>query len=251
MTQENSVQVLDSNGSPAKIEREPVGNLEQFIMRAASDPSFDVNKFAALLDLQNKHQAAQREQSFHDSLSRVQAVMPQIDQNGLIDYGAGKGKINYAKLEDIDAVIRPIYSGEGFSVSFDSRPVLDGKMIEVTASFSAHGHKETRAITIPPDNSGGKNGTQGIASSLAYAKRHLLKMFFNIVERGKDLDGAKVADLKPVSQSQADDIRSALEEVKADIPRFLNVFKVEKLENIQVGQMKEVWAQIDRKRAAK
>ncbi len=236
---------------PGEVEAPEITSLDQFIMRAASDPAFDVQKFSALLDLQNKHQAAVREREFHDSLSKIQTAIPQIDQNGLIDYGAGKGKISFAKLEDIDAVIKPIYTGEGFSVSFDSKPTVDGKMIEVTGLFSAHGHKETRSITIPPDNSGGKNGTQGIASSLAYAKRHLLKMFFNIVERGKDMDGAKLKDLAPITEEQALDVLSALTETGSDVARFLKTFKIAKVAELNAGQMTEVWALIDRKRAAK
>jgi hypothetical protein len=101
--------------------------------------------------------------------------MPQLDQNGCIDYGSGKGKINYARIEDIDAQIRPIYSGAGFSVSWNSEPVMEGKMVKVQGTFSCHGHNETREMTGPVDNSGGKNGIQGVASSVAYLKRQISK----------------------------------------------------------------------------
>lgn len=227
----------------------PAQTLEQFLIRAASDPTFDVDKLERLIALKERMDAAQREKAFFESLALAQAEMPQIDQNGLIDYGAGKGKIPYAKLEDIDAIIRPLYSPYGFSVSWNSSSVMDGKMVRVEGTFAAHGHKETREMTAPIDTSGGKNGTQGVASTIAYGKRQITKMFWNLIERGKDVDGARLKDLQPITQEQADTINTRLQDCRADIDAFKRIFKVEKLADLKAGQLSEVWKQIERKEA--
>lgn len=226
----------------------PPTTLDQFIIRGMTDPAFDVAKMQELLLMRERIQEGERRTRFHDALAVVQAQMPQIDQNGLIDYKTEKGKIPYAKLEDIDVIIRPIYSGSGFSVSWDSKSVFDGKMIEVTGSFSAFGHTERRTLTLPPDGSGGKNGTQAVASSVAYAKRHLLKMFFNLIERGADKDGAKMADLQPITQDQADTIRGLLSELTnppVNMPKFYKLFGVEKIEELKAGKLKAVHTEIE------
>lgn len=170
--------------------------------------------------------------------------MPQMEQNGVIDYGAGKGKISYARMEDIDSIIRPIYGPLGFSVSWNSTPAFDGKMVRVVGTFSCHGHSEQLEMTGPLDTSGGKNGIQGVASTVAYLKRQVSKMFWNLVERGKDKDGAKVKDLLPIEQAQADDIMTRLQDCNADVEKFKKLFGVEKIEDLRAGQLKEVWRQL-------
>lgn len=236
--------VLGPDGRRAEIQ---ASSMENFIMRAAADPSFDVEKLERLIALQERSQAAQRKERFFDALAAAQSEMPQLDQNGCIDYGSGKGKINYARIEDIDAQIRPIYSRAGFSVSWNSSPVMDGKMVRVEGTFSCAGHNETREMTGPVDNSGGKQPIQAVASTVAYLKRHILKMFFNLIERGKDFDGAKVQDLKPIAESQADDISRRLTDCGADVERFKKLFSVEKIADLRQGQMREVEAQLSAK----
>ena len=104
------------------LDLQPANDLEQFIMRAASDVSFDVSKLERLIVFQERfRKAAQRKERFFEALALAQAQMPQLDQTGCIEYGAGKGKINYARIEDIDAQIRPIYSAAGSSACHGTR----------------------------------------------------------------------------------------------------------------------------------
>ena len=243
--------ILDQSGRQMEAPQpQRASDLDQFIMMAATREDVSIEKLERLLVMKREIKATEQREQFFESLALVQSQMPQLEQNGLIDYGAGKGKIKYARYEDIDAVVRPLYSKYGFSVSWDSAPAFEGKMVKVTGTFSCHGHSEKREMTGPVDSSGGKNGIQGVASTVAYLKRQTLKMFFNMVERGHDKDGANPADLKPITQDQADTIRTQLVDLKADIGKFVSMLGVEKLEDIRVGQMKEVAAAIERKRRA-
>jgi hypothetical protein len=249
--------LFDAGGKPTataiatfeskEVSAQPADSLENFIMRAASDKSFDVEKLERLIALQERSQAAQRKERFYESLAAVQAQIPQMDQNGCIDYGQNKGKINYARLEDIDAAIRPIYSKYGFSVRWTSFPVMDGKLIRVVGTFTAHGHSEESEMTGPPDASGGKNEAQRGPSGASYLKRHITKQFWNIVERGKDMDGARVRDLLPITDKQADEIDMRLKDCGADIARFKKVFVVDRIADLKAGQLKEVYVQIEKK----
>lgn len=234
----------------AKIEA-PEDSTLAMIERLAKEPGFDVQKFAQLIELQKQHESHLRRRAFDDSLARVQAVMPRVIQNGLIDYGQNKAKIPYAKLEDIDAVIRPIYSSEGFAVRWNTEDVPLGEKlyIRVTGTFSCSGHSEMQSLTLPPDTSGGKNGAQAIASTVAYGKRQILKMFFHIIEEGKDIDGAKREDLEPISPQQCDDLRVALESVDANIPAFTKHFRIDKLSDMRRSQLDEAYRMIGMKKA--
>src|SRR3569833_2816918 len=91
----------------ARREESDVQSMDQFIMRAATDPTFDVEKLERLMALQERREAQTRKELFDAAKARVQAKAPRIQKNGLIYYPA-KGdkpatKIPYAKLEDVDA----------------------------------------------------------------------------------------------------------------------------------------------------
>ncbi len=154
-----------------------------------------------------------------------------------------------AKLERLIALqerttAAPIYAPLGFSVSWNSFPAFEGKMLRVVGTFSCHGHSETLEMTGPLDNSGGKNGIQGVASSVSYLKRQISKMFWNLVERGQDKDGANAKDLLPITQDQGDDITTRLKDCNADVAKFKKLFGVESIADLRAGQLKEVWRQL-------
>ena len=130
--------------------------LDAFIQRALGDPNFDTNKvdvLERLLKVKREMEADQRRTLFFESLARVQANAGRVKKTGMMDRGPGKGQIPYAKREDIDAMLRPIYQAEGFTVTWDA-PINENR-IQVIGSFTAHGHTEKREWSCSPDTSGG------------------------------------------------------------------------------------------------
>ncbi|HEY4087161.1 MAG TPA: hypothetical protein VGM43_14550 [Bryobacteraceae bacterium] len=224
----------------------PASSILEVISRAAVDPRVDIDKLERLLEMQRSVMAEQRKSDFMAALARCQAQMPRIKQNGSIDYGKGS-KIAYAKMEDLDAAIRPIYEPEGFSVMWNAPMSPEGK-IRVVGEFTCYGHTEQREMTFPPDTSGGKQAAQAVASSVAYGKRQISKMFWNLIEEGLDVDGANRADLKPITQDQADTLRDKLTEVGGNQAMFLKYMKVESFEKITAGQLSRAMQAIEDKR---
>lgn len=158
------------------------------ISKAAADPNIDVEKLERLLAIQERLLADQRRAAFSAALARLQARMPQIVKNGSIDRGQGKTKTTYARIEDIDAEIRPLMADEGFAVAYDSKSVPGG--IEFTCAMShREGHTETKTLTLPIDNGPGRNAVQSIGSTTTYAKRYLLGMHLNLITCDEDDDG--------------------------------------------------------------
>lgn len=217
--------------------------LESFAMMMAKDPALDAQKLQTIMVMLQQGRAEQRREKFFDALKRVQDKAPRITKHGLMDRGQNKGLITYAKREDIDAVMRPIYQAEGFSVNWDA-PSNDGK-IRVVGRFTAHGHTEEREWSCSPDTSGGKQNPQAVNSTVSYGQRTISIMFWDIITEDADKNGQKLEDLEPIKQAQADDIRDSLVEIKANMEKFYKVFGVTKLEEIKVGQLKEVWARIN------
>ena len=102
-------------------------------------------------------------------------------------YGQAKNS-KFAKLEDIDVVIRPLLAEEGFSLALDEEAHTDKTVTFVMTMSHREGHSEAKRMTVPIDaaamNREGRSirpAIQDAGSTVTYARRYLLKMHLNIV----------------------------------------------------------------------
>src|SRR5262245_60127606 len=102
----------------------------------ALDPAVDPARIAALMDLQIKAEDRNAEKEFNAAFARLQPTLPRIGKHGVIDMGA-KGQMKFARYEDLDAAIRPLYVREGFSLSFISEPSDKGIILVAVLAHSA------------------------------------------------------------------------------------------------------------------
>jgi hypothetical protein len=192
------------------------------IERAAINPDIDINKMTALLDMQERIMVKQSEMAFNTAMNLAQAQMPRIKKNGKIEFTDKNGvkrDTPFAKYEDIDQAIRPIYELHGFSIRFNTDRAQDGKTIVIMKVAHIDGHVETSSMELPLDTSGSKNNLQAAGSTIAYARRYLTCMGFNIVTEGQDDDGQGATDF--VTTEQAAEIDNLIRSTGADLSRFL------------------------------
>lgn len=191
-----------------------------------------------LIDAQERIMAKQAEINFNSAMARLQPKLPVIERKSKAHNSM------YAKYEDIDAKVRPIYTAEGFSVSFTSKKGSDGVTYYGTLSH-VDGHSRTAEIELPPDKSGSKNDIQAKGSTISYAKRYLLTMLLNIVTADEDDDGDS-AD--PISQGQVDEIRALVEDTSSDIKKFCEYMNVKSIAGIQQKDFKKAVSALQKKR---
>ena len=232
----------------AVVVTEKPGNLLQVIAQAVADPRMDVDKMQRLLDMHERIVADQRRVAFVEALSRLAINMPEIDKNGRVVFEGKSGALRmdrkYARLEDIDRALRPLYSKEGFSLSWDTQPGEGGKIRVVGKLSHVAGHFETKQLDLPHDSSGAKNGIQAVGSTVSYGRRMLTKMFFNLIERGEDTDSEK---LTQITEEQARDLDTLLTDKKADRKRFMEYFEIKSLTDLRAGQWKEALRMLEKK----
>jgi hypothetical protein len=221
----------------------PAGSMLAIIARAASDPTVDVGKMQALLEMQRQLEADQARAAFNAAFARVAAQMPRIKKKGAIEHPANrnqpdgpKRKISsYARLEDIDAAIRPLLDAEGFALSFDTAPRTgEGGGLIVTATLLHEaGHSRSASIPVPLDTSGAKNNIQGYGSALSYGRRYSLCAVLNIVTEGEDDDGVRggIEFIDAPAVKQLDDL---LRRTRSNFDDFCRVMGVRSLVDIQV-----------------
>lgn len=192
------------------------------IYQVARDPATDVAKMSALISLLNEQQDRSARQAFNSSMVACQAEMPRVTKDKRIIHEARPGKtgmsVRYATYERIDECVRPIYQQHGFSVQFSTATPEAGKYVTTATVRHSGGHSEPYTMPLQLDQSGGKNDIQGMGSTMAYARRYLLTMIFNIVTEGDDQDGQNHEPC--ISQDQADTIDTLLTDQRRDRSKF-------------------------------
>ncbi len=183
-------------------------DLTSTILAAAMDPSVDVAKMTALVDLKIKMDMHELELRKYDAKvefaaakSALQAVAPRVDQNGIVvNHKTGAVQSRYAMLEDIDLILRPLFEEHGFSIVVTNASTVGDLMRFAGTVEHRLGHSEQIGIDLPRDSQGSKNGTQGAISTLSYARRALMKAWANVIEKGTDKNGETPAG--PISAQQ-------------------------------------------------
>ena len=199
------------------------------LLRAATDPSCDVDKLERLLAMQKSMIDDKRRTSFMASMARLQESLPQITKSGAILDRDGKVRSTFAKIEDIDVAIRPLCAAEGFSFSLDSKGNAQGT--EFTSTISHRdGHSETKTLFLPTDAHSSRSAAQNAGSTIAYARRYLLMMHLNLVTRDVDNDGQ--GEAQPITSAQVEQLRAALKATGRSEARFLLWLKIGSLEEM-------------------
>lgn len=219
-------------------------DMMQAISRAAMDPTVDVAKMQALLDMAERMQATAARVEYQAAMARLQAKLPRIEKDGAIVV-SGQTRSRYATLENIDRVIKPLLAEEGFALQFDTQ-FLDNRLVIEGRLTHAAGHSEIKRIPLALDTSGSKNNTQATGSTISYGQRYLIKMFLNIVECGEDKDGDQ--PLEPISQDQAIVITDLARATHANIDKLLEWVGASTIADIPANKYGQVIAALEKKR---
>jgi hypothetical protein len=168
------------------------GALMSFIERASRDTEFDVQKFGELLKLQRDIEHDRARRAFNASMAEAQSEMLPVVRDAKNSHLGNR----YAKLETIDAAMRPIYTHHGFSVRYGSAPAPGEGMIRITCTVAhSAGYFEESYLDSPISAAGSQGGrsattpVQAIGSAITYLRRYLLSMCFNVVMSDEDDDG--------------------------------------------------------------
>lgn len=145
-----------------------------------------------LQDMYFKDLAIKAEMSFNRAMNAAQAEITRIAPDAYNQQTKSKWA-TYAKM---DGILRPIYTRNGFALSFDTEPMPPEVQITRIKCHVSHidGHNRTYYQDVPADGKGAKGGdvmtkTHAVGCSDSYGMRYLLKMIFNVAIGEDDNDG--------------------------------------------------------------
>ena len=210
---------------------DPIPNpLVSLISRAASDPTIDMDKMERLLEMHERLLAGDARKAYAVAMSKAQSEMRRVSA----DATNTQTKSKYATYGKIDAALRPVYSENGFALSFNTEHQANAEILRVTCHVThSGGHSEKFAIDMPADGKGAKGGdvmtkTHATGAAATYGMRYLLKMIFNVAIGEDDDDGnkASVTSARIINEQQAQKIKTLLEETGIEVTKFLNSFAI-------------------------
>lgn len=198
--QQQSTQVL-------RTEQPMASSMLEFIQRAASDASVDMDKLERLILMSEKMQAKSAEQSFNAAMAQMQCEIPTVGEGGLNTHTGN----SYSTLDDINAALKPIMHRHGFAITFKVDHVGAGVKVTGILMHSA-GHREDTTMFLPMDIGKGRNDVQAVGSSVTYARRYVMCALLNITTgETRDDDGVGAVPPALVTEAQARQLQALLD----------------------------------------
>jgi len=159
------------------------------ITQLSQDPQLNIQNMQYLLDTRRALMLEQAEQGYNEAMARAQAKMRPISK----DCENPQTRSKYASYVALDRDMRPIYSEEGFALTFDTAVAPNPSDILIVLDVTHGRFKRRYSIPMPCDGKGPKGNdvmtrTHAVGSAVTYGRRYLLGMAFNIVI-GQDDDG--------------------------------------------------------------
>ena len=167
-------------------------------------------------------------------------------------------KSKYADLADGLDVIRPALSEQGIAFIQPTEVVDDGVILRTRLIHSSGQWIES---TYPVSK---LTQHQQMGAALTYAKRQSLFALVGVCG-DDDLDGedikdvptgvgrpvaGKVRSIAPISAEQADILTAMIVETGADLPKFLNYFGLDNIEDMRASDFERAVTSLNRKKAA-
>jgi hypothetical protein len=239
--------------SAAALEHETRADASRDLVRLALDKGVDVEVLERLVALEERATARFARQAYFAALAGFQAEVPPIRKTQAVRFDERPGaKIAYyyARLSDIEKVVRPIALNWGLSWSFDSE--YDEGELRVTCKVvHIDGHEETASFAAPSAKQAKMNVIQAAGSTRSYAKRYALidALGLSIAEDDDDgrASGAE-GSTEPITTSQLADLTALIQEVGADKEKFYAWLRVDMLADLPQDRYDEARDALERKR---
>lgn len=219
------------------------------IINRAVASGIDPDQLEKLLSLQERWEANEARKAYNLAMKACQEAMPVV----VTDSENTHTRSRYASLEAVTKTIKPIYTKYGFSLSYGSEQSDVPDHIVVTCDcMHIDGHTERRTLLCPYDNTGAqgkstKTAIQGMGSSVAYGRRYLKLMLFDVSISDEDDDGSAGVVAK-ISDNEARELDHWYSQIPESSQKpFLDWIGAEKVENIKAADFTKALEMLKRK----
>lgn len=161
------------------------------MLQTAVEQGADLDKLEKLMGLHERWEANEARKAFVVAMTAFKENPPTITRDRHVSFETSKGTVDYkhASLDQVSASIGKALSEHGISHDWDIEQ-LDGGLIKVTCVLThSMGHTKGVSLQSSPDQTGGKNNIQAIASAVTYLQRYTLLSATGMAAQDQDDDG--------------------------------------------------------------
>lgn len=201
--------------------------LMQAIVSMSANSEVDVEKMERLWDMKERIDAKNAEIDFNAAMVAAQTAMKRVST----DAANPQTRSRYASYAALDKALRPLYTENGFALSFDTGDAPLELYVRVMCYLShKSGHSRTYHVDMPADGKGAKGGdvmtkTHAAGAAMSYGMRYLLKMIFNVAVGEDDIDGNE--PVEKINDDQANAIHAKIDENELPYDAFIHWLKTD------------------------
>ena len=204
----------------------------------------DVSKIEALYALSERDEARRARASYYADFAQMQGELEPVRRAAKNTHTNSQ----YALLDHIEGMLRPVLHKWGFSYSGGQRPhEQEGWTTYTLRLRHRHGHHEDYDMPLPWDQAGAAGKTNktlihALGSSQSYGTRYLLVNTLG-VQTTLDDDGVAASRMPPggrsISASAADEIRRMMAATGVNQDKFFEYFQIATITELPVSRYEE------------
>lgn len=233
------------------IEHEPAREVTPLsLLSQALSSGADMGTLEKFMDLQERHERNQARKAFDTAIAEAKRAIPVITKNRTVDYAVGGGQrvtYRHEDLAEIARVVDPILGAHGLSYRFRTSAEPNAPVTVTCIISHRDGHSEENTLSAGRDDSGKKNAIQQIGSTISYLQRYTLKAALGLAAAADDDGRGSESEPEGLADEQIAALRSKIIEANADLPKFLDKFQIEIIDDLPPGQFKRAMALLDAK----
>lgn len=242
-------QEIEQPGTPPMVVTHPLQIFER-----AVEKGINIDKMRELRDMVDWWETKEAKKAFNKAMAGFRSETIEIIKDRHVKFKNKSGGFTEYDHETLDQVVDaavPHLSTYGLSHSWEITK-QEPKWIEVTTIVTHEmGHERRVPLGGPPDESGGKNAVQAIASTVHYLERYGLLAALGLAAKGHDTDGRPPSDADPdaISEAQATILKKLIDDTGTKLESFLGFAQIETLDDLPAARFAECKDMLERRKA--
>ena len=168
------------------------------MIQTAIEKGATIEQLTQLLALQERWEANEAKKAFVKALSAFKTNPPELFKNKAVSYEnktGGRTEYKHATLDQVSNVVGEALAHHGLSHRWNIEQKDQGVITVTCVLTHEMGHSECTKLSSLPDQSGGKNAIQSVASAVTYLERYTLLAATGMATQEGDDDG-RTSELK-------------------------------------------------------
>ncbi len=163
------------------------------MIQVAVRENVDIDKLQKLMEFKERWEADEARKAYVVAMTAFKKTPLEIVKDTHVKYknkGGGETDYYHATLSQVVAVVAPALAQHGLSYTWKTSQEQSGQITVECIITHEGGHSSSVSLMGMPDQSGGKNAIQAIASTVTYLERHTLMAATGTAAKDQDDDGA-------------------------------------------------------------